>query len=150
MIRLNNRLIKTSLFSLLISLVSFPAFALEETSQRPEFEVATVLGSLLLVLVCIFVFAFLMKKSNLVRFNGQNTPIRVIATQALTSKSRVQIIEVHGKQYLLGVSEQSVNLLDQLEVPVETDDISPAMPKTMTFKSALASVLNKAGNKNNE
>ncbi|WP_258546810.1 flagellar biosynthetic protein FliO [Psychromonas sp. B3M02] len=127
--------------------VSLPAVALEETSKRPELAIGTMLGSLILVLACIFLFAFLMKKSNLIRHGGQHSPIKVISTQALTNKSRVQIIEVRGKQYLLGVSEHSVNLLDQLEpVEEETTDI----PENPSFKAAFATVLSKVGKKNNE
>ena len=127
--------------------VSFPAIALEETSKRPELAIGTMLGSLILVLACIFLFAFLMKKSNLIRHSGQQHSIKVIATHPLTNKSRVQIIEVRGKQYLLGVSEQSVNLLDQLE---PFDEAAVEVPVNPSFKNAFATVLSKVGKKNNE
>jgi len=139
------------LFKWMISAItvasSLPAIALEETSKRPELAIGTMLGSLILVLACIFLFAFLMKKSNLIRHGGQHSAIKVISTQALTNKSRVQIIEVRGKQYLLGVSEHSVNLLDQLE-PVEQETIDT--PENPSFKDAFATVLSKVGKKNNE
>lgn len=139
----------TLLSAFLLLLTSLPASALEETSQRPEFAIGTMLGSLVLVLACIFLFAFLMKKSNLIRHGGHKNPIKVIATQPLTNKSRVQIVEVYGKQYLLGVSEQSINLLDQLESAsfeqnsIENEQAPPS------FASAFATVLSKARNKDN-
>lgn len=139
-------LIKVTLFSTL----SLPVMALEETSKRPELAIGTMLGSLILVLACIFLFAFLMKKSNLLRHGGNKNPIKIIATQALTNKSRVQIVEVNGKQYLLGVSEQSVNLLDQLETPIFDKTSQTEVQATPTFAAAFASVLSKAGKKNNE
>jgi len=133
-----------------LSLLSLPVLALEETSQRPELAIGTMLGSLLLVLGCIFFFAFLMKKSNLIRHRSNRNPIKVIATHPLTNKSRVQIIDVNGKQYLLGVSEQSVNLLDQLELPLDTDESDKGVQPLPSFTAAFASVLSKAGKKNNE
>ena len=132
---------------LFISTLSLPVMALEETSKRPELEIGTMLGSLILVLACIFLFAFLMKKSNLLRHGGHKNPIKIIATQPLTNKSRVQIIEVHGKQYLLGVSEQSVNLLDRLETPIIDNESAMEVQSAPSFTAAFASVLSKAGKK---
>jgi flagellar protein FliO/FliZ len=136
-------------YSVLLS-ISLPAVALEETNQRSEFAIGTMLGSLLLVLACIFFFAFLMKKSNLIRYGHHKNPIKVIATHPLTNKSRIQIIEVNGKQYLLGVSEQSINLLDQWQQPLSegTGDCDQKTPPT--FASAFASVLSKVGKKTDE
>jgi flagellar protein FliO/FliZ len=127
---------------------SLPVLALEETSKRPELAIGTMLGSLLLVLACIFLFAFLMKKSNLMRHGGYKSPIKIIATQPLTNKSRVQIIEVHGKQYLLGVSEHSVNLIDQLEMSVETEKNQTEIQNSPSLAAAFSQVLSsKLGNK---
>lgn len=136
-----------------VSSISLPVFALEETSQRPELAISTMLGSLILVLSCIFLFGFLMKKSNLIRYGGNSNPIKMIATQVVTNKSRIQIIEVRGKQYLLGVSEQSINLLDQLDIAI--NDSEPQAEKQTTaslapsLASVFANVLSKTG-KNNE
>ena len=132
---------------LFLSTLSLPVMALEETSKRPELEISTMLGSLILVLACIFLFAFLMKKSNLLRHGGHKNPIKIIATQPLTNKSRVQIIEVHGKQYLLGVSDQSINLLDQLETPIVDNEPAMEVQSTPSFAAAFANVLSKAGKK---
>lgn len=127
-------------------MTSLPVMALEEVNSASNLEVGSVLGSLVLVLACIFLFSFLIKKSNLIRYGRHSNPIKLIATQPLTNKSRVQIIEVHGKQYLLGVSEQSVNLLEQLEVAVKVDanDMQGAVP----FTDILANVLPNSGKKN--
>ena len=132
------------------SVISLPAVALEETSQRPELAIGTMLGSLVLVLACIFFLAFLMKKSNLIRHRSNRNPIKVIATHPLTNKSRIQIIEVNDKQYLVGVSEQSINLLDQLADPVRESEIDKETQIPPSFTAAFASVLSKAGKKNNE
>jgi len=134
--------------TVLLTVISLPVVALEETSKRPELAIGTMLGSLILVLACIFLFAYLMKKSNFIRQGGSKNPIKIIATQPLTNKSRVQIVEVYGKQYVLGVSEQSINLLDQIDTPsVEQQAETQSVP---SFATAFASVLSKAGKKNNE
>lgn len=135
----------------LLCVVSLPAFSLENANKQPELAIGTMLGSLFLVLACIFLFAFLMKKSNLIRRGGYKSPIKVIATQPLTNKSRVQIIEVHGKQYLLGVSEQSVNLIQQLEIPITTEEVKQEEQGSPSLADAFAQVLSsKLGKKSRE
>jgi len=150
MIKLNSVLGNNRLFVILLNAISFPAVALEETSQRPEFAIGTMLGSLILVLACIFFFAFLMKKTNLFRHGNNKNPIKVIATHPLTNKSRVQIIEVNNKQYLLGVSEQSINLLDKFESTIDDITLEQDTQPNPSFATAFATVLSKVGKKNNE
>lgn|GEM_PF-508093 len=143
-----SKLIATLIKTGFLSVISLPSFALEEMNKQPDFAIGTMLGSLILVLACIFLFAFLMKKSNLIRHGGNKNPIKVIAMQPLTNKSRVQIVEVYGKQYLLGVSEQSITLLDQLETSIKAaESEAQDVPSLAT---AFASILSKAGKKNNE
>lgn len=132
--------------AVLLLLINLPVLAMQETSQRPEFAVGTMLGSLILVLACIFIFAFLMKKTNLLKHNGYQQNIKVLATQPLSNKSRVQIIEVYGKQYLLGVTDQSVNLLKELPEMTEQEQQTQA-PQATLFANAFASVLSKTGKK---
>ena len=93
------------------------SWAEEALKSPPDLAVGSMIASLLLVIACIFVFAFLMKKSNLIHNGKGKTLIKVIATQPLTSKGRVQIIEVNQKRYLVGVTEQSINLLDTFSIP---------------------------------
>ena len=150
MIKFTATLKKTTLIATLLNVISLPVVALEEVNKRPEFAIGTMLGSLILVLVCIFFFAFLMKKTNLFRHATSKNPIKVIATHPLTNKSRVQLIEVNNKQYLLGVSDQSVNLLDKLECPVIDLESEKLPQKNPSFAAAFATVLSKVGKKNNE
>ena len=152
MIKFKSVLGSTTLLAIFLNVISFPVVALEETSQRPEFAIGTMLGSLILVLACIFFFAFLMKKTNLFRHGNNKNPIKVVATYPLTNKSRVQIIEVNNKQYLLGVSDQSINLLDQLESSINDSDMAleQNIQPNPSFITAFATVLSKVGKKNNE
>lgn len=136
----------SKLLTVLSLFISLPIAAMQETSQRPELAVGTMLGSLILVLACIFLFAFLMKKTNLLKQNGYQQAIKVIATQPLTNKSRVQIVEVQGKQYLLGVTDQSVNLIKELPEVISEPEKATQV-KADSFARAFASVLSKTGKK---
>jgi flagellar protein FliO/FliZ len=106
------------LFILLYLLVCNTVFAVEKNAGPPELDVTSMLASLLLVIVCIFVFAYLMKQSNLLNSAKGRGQIKVIASLPLSSKGRVQMIEINGQQYLLGVTEQNITLLDKLDNPL--------------------------------
>ncbi|MFT6985368.1 MAG: flagellar protein FliO/FliZ [Psychromonas sp.] len=122
------------------------ALALEESTSRPDLAIGSMLGSLLLVIACIFVFAYLMKKTNLLKNGKGRTLIKIVATQPLTNKGRVQMIEINGQQYLLGVTEQNITLLDKLDKPLLVEK-TPQSEKTATPFSML---LSKISNKTNE
>lgn len=124
------------------SLFSSPLFALEENVSHPDFALGSLLASLLLVIACIFVFAFLMKKTNLLK-NGQGkSQIKLIATQPLTNKGRVQIIEVNDQHYLLGVTEQNITLLDKYAKPLISDEENKEKATT-PFAMLLSKISNK-------
>ncbi len=116
--------------------------AMEESMNNPDFALGSVLASLLLVIACIFLFAFLMKKTNLLK-NGQGkTAMKVVATLPLTNKGRVQIVELNGQHYLLGVTEQNISLLDKYSKPLTTDE-----PTTKEVNTSFATLLAKISRK---
>ncbi|MCG6199836.1 flagellar biosynthetic protein FliO [Psychromonas antarctica] len=124
----------------------FSALALEESAGRPDLAIGSMLASLLLVLACIFVFAYLMKKTNLLKNGKGRALIKVIATQPLTSKGRVQLIDIDGQQYLLGVTEQNITLLDKLDAPLTTEKKIESRVTATPFSV----LLSKISNRNNE
>ncbi len=129
-------------------MVFFPvtSWADEVFKSPPELAIGSLVASLLLVLLCIFVFAFLIKKSNLIRNHKNHSAIKVLARQALTSKGQVQIIEVNKKRYLLGVTEQNISLLDTLPIcENESDEV-----KTEQASTPFATLLSKISTKRNE
>ncbi|MEI6896448.1 MAG: flagellar biosynthetic protein FliO [Psychromonas sp.] len=129
-------------------MVLFPvaSWADEVFKSPPELAIGSLVASLLLVLLCIFVFAFLIKKSNLIRSHKNHSVIKVLARQALTSKGQVQIIEVNKKRYLLGVTEQNISLLDTLPIcENERDEV-----KTEQTSTPFATLLSKISIKRNE
>ena len=113
----------------------------------PELAVGSLIASLLLVIACIFIFAFLMKKSNLIHNVRGNGLIKIIATQPLTNKGRVQIIEVNKKRYLLGVTEQNIKVLDTFELSEE--DIKEELA-TNNATTPFATLLSKISAKRDE
>ena len=121
------------------------SFAAEDKVGPPDLALTSMLGSLLLVIVCIFIFAFLMKQTNLLKNARGKSQIKIIATQPLSTKSRVQMIEVNGQQYLLGVTEQNVTLLDKLDKPLTVDSDTQKQDAVTPF-SVLLSKINKKSN----
>jgi len=118
----------------------------EAVKSPPDLAVGSMIASLALVIVCIFVFAFLVKKGNLLHNGRGHTLIKIIATQPLTSKGRVQIIEVNETRYLLGVTEQNINILDTLPVPENEEDEEHLNQAQTPF----ATLLSKISTKRNE
>ena len=133
--------------ALLITLfVSSIASAEQELRSPPDLAVGSMVASLLLVIACIFIFAFLVKKSNLIHNGKGKTLIKVIATQPLTNKGRVQIIEVNQKRYLVGVTEQNINLLDTFPIPEgeESED------QQQNISTSFSTIFSKISTKRNE
>lgn len=119
------------------------ALALQESVSHPELAVGSMLASLLLVLACILVFAYLMKKTNLLNNGKRRTLIKVVATLPLTNKGRVQMIEINGQQYLLGVTEQNISLLDKLDKPLVVETTQPTATTTTPFATLLSKISHK-------
>lgn len=138
--------------------IFFPtvSWALEENSRRQNFAFGSMLASLLLVIACIFVFAYLMKKTNLLKNGRGKSLIKVVATQPLTNKGRVQIVEVNGLHYLLGVTEQNITLLDKFEKPLQAEILSENETQNPSFATLLSkmqlskTLLSKMSNKSHE
>ncbi|PKF62938.1 flagellar biosynthetic protein FliO [Psychromonas sp. psych-6C06] len=135
-------------YSALLVTLLFPAtsWAEEALKSPPDLAVGSMIASLLLVLACIFIFAFLMKKSNLIRNPKGYHQIKIVATQPLTNKGRVQIIEVNEKRYLLGVTEQNINLLDTFSIPENEESEMQQQDANTPF----ATLLSKISTKRNE
>ncbi|WP_299495116.1 flagellar biosynthetic protein FliO [uncultured Shewanella sp.] len=80
-------------------------------------SLASMLGGLVVVLLIIFFLAYLVKRFNLAP--NSNGVIKTIAASPLGQKEKLMIVEVEGRQYLLGVTPHQVNLIDKLETPIE-------------------------------
>ncbi|KFZ36893.1 hypothetical protein HR45_13910 [Shewanella mangrovi] len=85
-------------------------------------SIAGMFGGLLVVLLLIFVLAFIVKRLNLA--TGNSAAIKVKAQSALGPKERVVLVELDGQQYLLGVTSQQISLLDKYDSPVNIETTS--------------------------
>ncbi|KPU83626.1 flagellar biosynthesis protein, FliO [Psychromonas sp. PRT-SC03] len=133
------------LLILLCAFYPLSSGALEMKSPQPELSLSTLFGSLLLVIACIFLFAYLIKKTNLLKNKQNKNALRILATQSLNRKGQVQLIELNGQQYLLGVTEQNITLLDKYETPIVAKE---ALPNNVN--SPFSILLSKMSKKNNE
>ena len=110
----------TRYFWLLPGLIASLAFAEEEKPKMEDLSLMQVVMPLLLVIVLIFVLAWLVKKMNLgTPALGQG--ITVIANAPLSSHARICLIRVGDKDILVGVTNQQVT-------PIHTFEESPVPP----------------------
>lgn len=90
-----------------------------------------------LLLGLMYLLLFLMKKY-LYSFNSKvNKKIKmeVLNTQAILPKKFVSVVKINDKIYLLGISENSVNLIDKLdEDKLVIDDQSEWEEEKLGFK----------------
>ncbi len=74
--------------------------------------------SLLMVLVLIFICALILKRFNLVQQGVSQ--LKMVASLSLGSKERVVVVQVGEKQFMLGVTSQQINLIETLPEPLLT------------------------------
>ena len=74
--------------------------------------------SLLMVLVLIFICALILKRFNLVQQGVSQ--LKMVASLPLGSKERVVVVQVGEQQFMLGVTSQQINLIETLPEPLLT------------------------------
>ncbi len=124
---------------------SFVSLAQEEAVQvgkhaNVNLDAASMILSLLMVLVLIVVSAWVLKKFNLT--NNSVAGMKVIASLPLGTKEKLVVVQVGDQQLLLGVSQQQVSLIKTLEQPLEV-----GAPMTQELNQSLSRFLNKSPNK---
>jgi flagellar protein FliO/FliZ len=86
--------------------------------------------SLLMVLVLIFICALILKRFNLVQQGVSQ--LKMVASLPLGSKERVVVVQVGKQQFMLGVTSQQINLIETLPEPLLTKPKgSVDLPKSM-------------------
>ena len=88
---------------------------------------AQVLGSLLVVFLCLFAVIFLLKRFNRIGA-GVGHPVRVLGSASVGHRERVVLVEAGKEQLLLGVAPGSVRTLHVLAEPVAVAEATPAAP----------------------
>lgn len=71
-----------------------------------------------LILIFIFICAFLLRKTKLVGKQCQGQ-IKILTTFPLSQKEKLMIIQVGGKQLLLGVTAHSIQALKSFDEPID-------------------------------
>ena len=99
-------------------------------------ELSSMLLSLLAVLAMIFLAASVLKKFKLgAQLGGE---LKVITSLHIGTKERLVVVEVAGKQLLLGVTANNISILQELEQPLSRQQ---AMP--VDFGASLSKLLKK-------
>jgi flagellar protein FliO/FliZ len=94
--------------------------------------IMNVFGSLIIVLGLLFGLAWLYKKLA-IKLPG-SSHVKIISSVMLGPRERLLVIEVQGKQRVLGVTANQINMLFELEQPLVDD---PAAPDWRTQFQAL-------------
>ncbi len=114
----------------------YPAFSIAETvavatAAAPTAQgngmnamtIMNVFGSLIIVLGLLFGLAWLYKKLA-IKLPG-SSHIKIISSVMLGPRERILVIEVQGKQRVLGVTSHQINMLFELDQPLVDDVAAP-------------------------
>ena len=74
---------------------------------------------LLFTVAIIFLLAWLSRKTKLINTLNAGYQIKTLATQSLTHREKLCLVEVGGKQILLGLAPGSINKLHVFDEPIE-------------------------------
>lgn len=131
-------LLKKILPGVLIYSFTLPLFAAEQAAQPKAVlstaHISSVIFGLLGVLLLIVFLAMLLKKVGAVKISSKH--IKIIETQNLSVKEKLIVVQLQSKQYLLGVTQQNINLITELSEPIENQK------STSAFHSVIEKLLN--------
>jgi len=85
--------------------------------------IMNVFGSLIIVLGLLFGLAWLYKKLA-IKLPG-SSHIKIVSSVMLGPRERILVIEVQGKQRVLGVTANQINMLFELDQPLVDDQAAP-------------------------
>lgn len=118
-----------------LCLMAQPAWAATAV-ERSELSILPVLSSLFVVIVVILLLALGIKKFNM-GFPGSRA-IKVVSAMSLGTKERIVIVEIGGRQHVLGVTSSQINHLFSLDEPIESTNLQDmAGQQPMTFQKIL-------------
>jgi flagellar protein FliO/FliZ len=84
----------------------------------PELDLLTTFGSLIFVVAIILALAWLLKRMRLPAMGGQKG-LAIIRQVPVGTKERIAVIEAGEEQFLVGITAQSINLISELEQPLD-------------------------------
>lgn len=80
---------------------------------------------------------------------GTSQNIKVIDRIPVGKGSSIAVVELQGEQYLLGITEQNITMIDKLEEHMEPAP-APELPQIPNIKDAFSSLLHKEIGKNDK
>jgi flagellar protein FliO/FliZ len=99
----------------------------EKTVPTPPLNTGTLfetLFGLLIVLGCIVLVAWLLKRTN--RFHtSANGQLKIIAGLALGARERIVLVQVGEQQLLVGITSQQIQTLHVLDQPIDSEEATP-------------------------
>lgn len=117
--------------------------ATEEVSRDPD-TLVTMLslgGGLLAVIAIIYGCAWIIRRMN--GMTGMNNQaMKVVSVMALGARERIALIEVGGKQILVGVTPSAIRTLHVFEEPV----VTPGQGSSSEFARRLQGMIGKSWN----
>jgi flagellar protein FliO/FliZ len=108
--------------------------------------VQLILG-LLFVLFCIVALAWLAKRVNRLQSSSDGS-LQVLGGISMGARERVVLVQVGSTQLLLGVAPGQINMLHQLEQPLERRDQGDHRSEALPFSKGFAEKLNAALSRN--
>ncbi|EEF79171.1 Flagellar biosynthesis protein, FliO [Methylophaga thiooxydans DMS010] len=132
-------------------LLSMPLFAAEQTekartlteSPLSAVNLLQTLMGLLLVLACVVLVAWLLKRTNSFH-TAANGKLKVIAGIPLGSRERAVLVQIGDEQILLGVTPQQINTLHKLETPLS---VASSNGISSDFAGKLRKIMQQRGDK---
>ncbi len=122
---------------------ALPSPALPSSSE----QLVQVSLALIAVLFVIYAIAWLLKRNN--SLNGLvNLPMKTVAALPMGTKEKIVLIEVGGKQILLGLTAHNINTLATFDEPI----IDTTLKSHKPFSSRLKEMMEKgvAANRNDK
>ena len=123
-------------------LLSASVVASETTpvALQPVNYAAKTVFFLLVVIALIVLLAWLVQKTKL----GSQLPrqsheaLKIVAVTSLGIKEKIALVQVGEKQIVVGITAQNINLLTELETPIEITKVPPT-PFADLLKKAIRS-----------
>jgi len=95
-------------------LMAAPLGGLSETKSLVG-SLVNVGAALVVVLLLLYAFVYLLKKSGISQGGASNSKIKVLETKMVAPKKYIAIVEVAGKVLSVGITEHNINLLTELD-----------------------------------
>jgi len=100
-------------------------------------ELLSFAASLIIVVGVIVVLGWLYSRSKILS-GGNSDVINIVASRALGSKERLMVVEIAGKQLLLGMTASQVQTLHIFDAPIiEKNDVAAVSGFAGRLKSVL-------------